>query len=293
MPVFLIALGKLFNQSESIFIKSYNKKHAKGNLVFSGLISLFIMLFFLVTDLITDETGITFNPKIFIYAIIAGVSYATAYVTTCLALKEGSFVLTGLVISYSVLVTVIQGLILGESLKILGWIGLILILCSLYLVKGDDKGDTVKVTKKWLIYVIIDFIAAGLCGIMARQQQLDFQAITGVKGIYDNEYMIATLGISALILLTIGFIKERKDSAYILRHGTLYAMGVGVSNGACNLLTLYVYTLLPMSVIAPLCSGFGILISFLFAKLIYHEKFTVLQYIGVVLGAIALILFNI
>lgn len=292
MPVLLIAISRFLNQSESIFIKKYNAKHGKGNFIFAGIISLTVMVFFLCKDVVVDDNGLQFTSKMLFYGIVSGISYASAYFTTCLALNCGSFVLTSLMLSYSILITVIHGLIVGESISILGYVGLALIVCSLYLVKGEEKGDNVKITKKWLLFIIIAVLGNGVFGIMMRQQQLVFEKLTGIKGIYDNEFMIISLAISAIILFIIGFIKERKDASYILKHGTLYAVGAGLSNGATNMLMLLVYTLAPMSFVAPVSSGTGILVAFIISKLLYHEKFSKLQYLGVLLGAVALVLFN-
>ena len=79
---------------------------------------------------------------------------------------------------------------------------------------------------------------------------------------------------------------------YILKNGGLYAMGAGFSNGGTNLLQLFAFTLLPMSLVAPMTSGASILISFVISKVIFKEKFSKLQYVGVILGGIALVLFN-
>jgi drug/metabolite transporter (DMT)-like permease len=48
-----------------------------------------------------------------------------------------------------------------------------------------------------------------------------------------------------------------------------------------------------MSFVAPTNAGVSIIISFALSKLIFKEKFSWLQYLGVALGGIALILFNI
>ena len=292
IPVLLIVLSRCFNQSEGVLIKKYNQKHGKGNFIFASIISLSAMLFFLVKDVIIDPIGFYFPIEMLPYAIGAGVSYALAYFTTCLAFKYGSFVLTALIISYTILVTIIHGLIVGESISILGWIGIFFILCSLYLVKGNKNGDTIKINKKWVICVVITFITNGLFGILLRQQQLDFQLTTGTKGIYDNEFMVLSLALSAIILFIIGIVKEKSEAKYIFKHGTLYAMGAGFANGICNLINLYVYTLVPMTFFAPVSSGTGILVAFIISKFLYKEKFSKLQYLGVLLGAIALVMFN-
>ena len=287
MPFILIILSQIIAQFEGVFIKKYNEKHDKGGMIFTAIISLFSMLFFLLMDIITDRSGLQFSSSIVLYGVFAGISFCLASFLTFIALGCGSFVLSRLVLSYGIIITVAHGLFLSEPVSIWSWIGIALIITSLYFVKGDKEKESVKINKKWIITIVLSVVFAGAFGVLQCQQQRQFNHQ------YDNEFMVITLGVSAFILLVAGIVKDGKDLKYILKNGSLYSMGAGFSNGATNLLQLFAYTLLPMSIVAPMCSGVSIIISFIISKLIFKEKFSKLQYCGVVLGGIALILFNI
>ena len=286
MPVLWIVLGRLVHQLEGVFIKKYNAKHEKGGFIFTAIVSLFSMLFFLLTDIVTDENGLRFSSDLIVYGVIGGVCFCAASFLTYLALGCGSFVLSRLILSYGILITIVHGLFLGETISLLGWIGIALIAVSLYFVKGNNDGESVKITKKWILYITLSVVFAGVFGILQRQQQIVFEHA------YDNEFMIISLAVSALCLFVGGIVKDGKDLKYIFKHGSLYAVGAGFSNGATNLLTLYVYTLVPMSFVAPTSAGVSIVVSFLISKLLFKEKFSKMQYLGVILGGVALILFN-
>ena len=286
LPILLIIVSRSVHQLEGVFIKKYNAKHEKGGFIFTAIVSLFSMVFFLLADIFTDKSGLRFPPNLILYGVFAGIAFCLASFLTYLALGCGSFVLSRLILSYGILVTVVHGLFLGETITLLGWIGLALIVVSLYFVKGNETGESVKVTKKWVIYITLSVVFAGVFGILQRQQQIVFHEA------YDNEFMIISLAVSALCLLIGGLVKDGKDLKYILRYGGLYAVGAGFSNGATNLLTLYLYTLAPMSFVAPMNAGASIVISFLISKLLFKEKFSKMQYLGVILGGVALILFN-
>jgi glucose uptake protein GlcU len=105
--------------------------------------------------------------------------------------------------------------------------------------------------------------------------------------------MVITLAVSSLILLTVGLIKDGKCLKTVFKNGFFYAAGGGVANGVTNFLSLLVYTLVPISFAAPVKTGISIVIAFLIAVLIFKEKYTFRQYCGVILGCIALVLFNI
>lgn len=286
MALLWIVVGRIVNQFESIFIKKYNARHTGGGFIFTAVVSLASGLFFLAVDLISDRNGLTFPLPVVWFAIGAGVSFATASVLTYIALGCGSFVLSRLVLSYGILITIGQGLILGETISALGWIGIALVAVSLFFVKGKKAGDTVPVTTKWVVTIGLSVLFAGIFGILQRYQQVRFAHA------YDHEFMMLTLWIAAIILLVIGIVRDGGAALRVVRNGGLWALGAGISNGATNALTLFVYTLAPMSFVAPTSAGAGILISFLISKIIFKEKFTVLQYLGVLMGGVALVLFQ-
>lgn len=284
--ILLMTLSLLVHKFEGIFTKKYNGKHNKGEFIFTSIISLFSMIFFLAKDLITDKSGLQFGGPVIIYGVIGGIGFATASITMYYALKWGSFGLTSLLSSFGILITIAHGLFLGETISWLSWIGIALIGISIFLVKGG-KEEKVKFTTKWLIMTVFAILTAGLYGILQRQQQVEFNSSL------NNEFMIITLGVSATCLFIVGVIKDGKHLKEVFKHGFLYAAGGGMANGLTNFLNLYVYTLVPISFAAPMKTGISILLSFIIANIIFKEKYSKKQYLGVVLGTTALILFNI
>ncbi|MBR7098116.1 MAG: EamA family transporter, partial [Clostridia bacterium] len=153
MSALLIFLSTASNLAESIFIKHYNARHNRGGFIFTAFISFFSMLFFLVTD----RNGFCLPPDLWWYAIIAGVLYCSASFLTYVALKIGSYAMTMLILSYSIVMSIGYGLFfLNERATVFTVIGLALVLVSLYLVrakKTEEKKD--KVSLWWLICVIV------------------------------------------------------------------------------------------------------------------------------------------
>ena len=286
MPILLIIISCLTREAEGVLIKKYNGKHEKGGFIFTSIVSLFSMIFFLCMDLITDPNGIQITLPLAVYGILSGIAFATASLLTFIALGCGAYVLSKLILSYGILITIGYGLFTGETLSVFGWIGIALIAISLYLVKDDSKEETVKISKKWIICIALSVVCAGVFSVLQRHQQIEF------SNLYDNEFMIITLGVSAVSLFFIGVLKDGKDLGYIIKNGSPYAIGAGISNGTTNLLTLYLYTLAPVSFVSPMNAGLAMIVSFLISKFIFKEKFSKLQYLGVLLGAIAIVLFN-
>lgn len=287
IALLLAALGTGIHQIEGVMIKKYNGKHNKGGFIFTALISLFAMLFFFITD----KNGLNFPIEMIPYGIASGAFYCIASFLTFVAFGCGSFVLTNLFLSYSLLFSVGYGLFfLNDPATPLTYVGIALMMVSVFLVRGAKKGagneEKVKISLKWIVCVALSVIGSGMFGVMQKLQQVKFEKSC------DNEFMIVTLGFSALVLLIAGIIMNGKDLLYILRHGGLYASVAGVSNGATNLLNLVVNAMIPISIAAPTRSGIKIVISFLISLFIFKEKLTKRQVVGVIIGALALVLLN-
>ena len=294
IALLLCTLGLSIHQIEGIMIKKYNSKHSKGGFIFTAILSLFAMLFFLIMDLITNRGGLNFPPQMIPYGIASGAFYCTASFSTYVAYRHGSYVLTNLFLSYALLFSVGYGIIyLKEMPGWIAYIGLALMMVSIFLARntkkpaGDDSAkQPPKTSLLWVICVLLSLIGAGMFGVMQKLQQVKFEKSC------DNEFMIVTLGFSALAMLVIGLIKDGKDLPYILRHGCIPAGVAGMANGGANLFNLITNAMLPISIVAPTRSGIKIIISFFIALVIFKEKLSKRQILGVILGATALILLN-
>ena len=285
VALLLNAASICIHQVEGVAIKKYNAKHNDGGYIFIGLVSLVAMLFFIVTD----TNGVNITTDMLPYGIASGIFYASASIMTFAAYACGSFVLTNLFLSYALLFSVVYGLVfLNDPATILTYVGLGVMLVSVFLVRGEGKSgaEKVKVSWKWVVCVVVSMIGSGMFGVLKKLQQVKFERAC------DNEFMVVTLGFSVLAMLVMAIIKDGKRIQSVIRHGAPYAGVAGVANGATNLLGLLLNTLIPISIAAPTASGVKIIVSFLLASLVFKEKLSKRQIAGVVLGTAALILLN-
>jgi drug/metabolite transporter (DMT)-like permease len=288
MQIFLFIVLTLLSSSvhlvESVLIKKYNQKYDKGGFIFTGIVSLFSMLFFIITD----KGGFDFRLEMLPYGIIAGIFYCAASFLTFLALGCGPFALSKLILSYAGIFSICYGIFfLKDSLSIPAYIGIALMLVSLFLNKRPKTDDEKKASLKWLIAIILSVVGSGMYGVFQKLQAHKF------TNEINNEFMIVALGFSAVTLFIIGIIKDGKDLPYILKHGTLYSSVAGISNGLTNLIILTTNQMLQFSIASPIRSGVGIIFSFIVSRLLFKEKFLPRQIVGVLLGAVALVLINI
>ena len=126
----MLTLCVFIHQLEGIFIKKYNSKHTKGGFIFTALVSLFSMLFFLVTD----KGGFDFRAEMIPYAIVAAICYFSASFLTYVAFGCGSYVMSNLFLSYSLIFSIGYGLFfLGDPVTPLTIPGLIIVFISIFL----------------------------------------------------------------------------------------------------------------------------------------------------------------
>ncbi|MBQ8612492.1 MAG: EamA family transporter [Oscillospiraceae bacterium] len=280
----LILLGTGVHQLEGVMTRKYNEKNAQGGFLFTAMVSLFAMLFFVFSA----RDGLQFSLQLLPYGLAAGLCYCTASLLTFVALGCGSFVLSNLFLSYALLFSVGYGVFfLKEPVSLTTGAGIALSLLSIFLVRGEKQNDKAAgFSIKWLVCILLSCIGSGMLGVLQKMQQVRFCAAA------DNEFMVITLGFSALCLFAAGLAKNARMSGRTLLGSAPYAILAGLSNGAANLLNLIVNTMLPLSVAAPSRSGIKILFSLALARLLFHEKLSARQLAGILAGTASLILLN-
>ena len=282
MGYLLIIVYTLLNLGESVFVRTYAKKHGSGGMLMNAIVALFATLFFVVTD----ADGFHAPAEMIPLAILNAFLFGAGFYCTFVAYKCGPYGLTRLIGNFSLIFTIFYGIFfLNEQPKIATYIGIVMIFAAMVLINYKKKGeDEMGISLKWFILVMISMVANGFIGVFTRMQQIRFNDTCS------SEFQIISIGGSFVLLAIIGLILDRDKLPYFLKHGSIYGVGAGIFNGAKNFLTLVIYTLLPLSIVSPMKTGLGMLATFALALCIYKEKYAKKQIIGVILGVVAVIL---
>ena len=291
----VMLLNIVLGQVEGIVVKEYGKRHKIGGMFFNAIICAFAGLFFVIKEgFFTDTSKFYFPLALMPYALLSCIMYAVGFYTMYRALQLGSFGMTKLIASFSMVITIVYGIaFLGERPHPLTYIAMALVCLSVVLMRiegvkenKDDKSDN-GFSLKWLVYLILCVVSNGFISILTRQQQIVFD------GICDCEFkMISTFG-ACILLMMLGFILEKQNLGYIVKHGSLYGAVAGLVNGGKNFLHLIIYNLAAISISTPMTTGVGLVISFLLSIFLYKEKFTKLQAYAAGVGFVAFILFQV
>jgi len=254
--------------------------------LFSGMLSFCAMCFFMVIN-----RDWTWDAELIIPALAFGLCYAAATVFVVFAFRCGSLVKTTLIVSYSLLVPTLAGVvILREALGITMLIGLVLVIVSVWLINyRKDTGEHSKerITLKWILFVVIAFVSNGMCSTIQKLTPY----VLG-EDVNQNMYMIVALGISTVLLVIASFATRETDMKMTLRFGAPASLLCGIFNGAVNYLVIYLNPRIAASVLFPAISAIGLVLLFPYSILVRHEKFTATQWVGFSVGLLSVILLN-
>ena len=235
--------------------------------------------------------------KISLFTLALGLLFGLAtlvqQVTTLEALRTGPLALTTTIVSCSTVIPAVSGaLFFGEQLKIAHIIGILLMLASFFFaVEREDGGK--KASWRWFLFCMIAFIATGSIGTMQKIHQN-----TEYKGELNGFLIIAFLfSFVASAVAYVSYIVKNRNIKTEKVHTPLSLWLImlalmiisGVSFGAVNNLNLYLSGVMESAVFFPIVNGGGLVLTTLAAFLIFRERLSLKQWVGVVLGIASVI----
>ena len=275
------------HQGEVMLVRRYGKKYGAGGMLFNGVICLFAMIYFVLTD----WDGFHFLPELWVYGIINALLYAAGFYYAYVAYGIGNYFLTNTITSMQFMIPIIYGLVfLKEPSNWLTYSSLVFSIASVILMcyarkqKADQSEEGNSISAKWLFATLITLFSNGLISVVAKMQQIRFDKQ------HSNEYMVITLAGAFLFLLLMGVVLERNGIKKTLKQGIAYGIGAGMLNGLKNGINLALIALVPLSVLTPVKKGGGIVFTFLVSYFLYKERYTKLQYLSILLSIIAIVL---
>ena len=280
MDSILIILVILGTSTQSLTRKGFSLKH-NAPFLFSFLSVGIAMLFFIVSA----GKNFIFSWDYIPYAIIFALGYGSATVFGFFAITHGSLGLTSLVTSYSLIIPTFYGILfLNEKPSPMLYIGLVLLFASIFLinfVKGEKKP-----TIKWLIFVTLALFGNGVCTTAQKVQQLNQNKA------YKNEFMAVALFLVTLVCLIFALCYHKKDFKPVFTKPVIIIPVIcGVANAVVNYLVM-VLSRLPASLLFPVISAGGIILTGIISLTIYKERFTKQQILGMILGILSVVFLN-
>ena len=225
-----------------------------------------------------------------VFGVFFGAVTALQGITNIAALQVGPMSYTSVIISFSTLISALSGaMFFNESLSWAHILGIALMLASFVLAAKSD-GDEKKANSKWLFLCLIAFAATGAIGIMQKvHQSSEYRSEL-------NAFLIIAF-ISSAIFCSIfaSLLKRRecrladaKEKENKSKKPFWLLLGIMLVSGACvavnNKFNLYLSGVMDSAVFFPIVNGGGLVLATLAAVLLFKEKLSKKQWVGVVFG---------
>lgn len=280
----LLIVSIITQVTQQMCRKEYNKKANDKPLSFSLFAILTSLLYFLAIS----RFSLVIERSMFVYVIPFAICFTMTYIFTFLSILHGPLSLSSLMISCSVVVPLIYGVVfLHEPLTQTLTIGLVLLLISVVCVSEPWKKENAVISAKWIVYISLTFLCNGICTSIQKYFQVKD------RGAHSNEFMVCSLAITFIILLFFVFFKERQGLKDVTKtRSVLWPVLCGISNGMANQLTMFLAVILPASFLYPIQSAGGIILTAIVSIIVYKEKLSLSHKIGFVSGVLAVIAFN-
>jgi len=282
MDVLFLVLCTLTLSSINIFSSlfiSKNKINKNG--------AIFFNLIMCITPLIgwgiyyAIEQG--FDPSVLFFSLGYGFCFVFAFVFLTLAIQNGPLSFTSLLVQLSLVITAIWGIVFWNTpmsvYTILGLVFIIISLC-LIIIKKERKNISIK----WIVFSLLSCAANAAATILIKTQQMQYE------NKYGGEMMFFGF-IVAIVLSSILFIVFRKKIVLSNAKGTWYFCALaGIGNFLTNMLIIFMArTTLSPAIIYPTLAVVSLAINIVFSLFYNKEKITIIQGIGLVIGAVAIL----
>ena len=214
---------------------------------------------------------------------ITGLTYtAGMYLNLNLMSKRGAAI-TSSMIQLAVLIPITASIILyKETISLTQLAGILLAVTSLPLLASKPM-QKIELDKQLLPMIITTIIVVGFSQLSSK---ILIQSGHGAE----NYYFFLAIFTSASILVTPFTLKNR---ATIHPRDATYGMGVGTFNMLSNMSLLLALTTLPGAIVFPVSSAGSLLMVTISAIILFKEKVSRLNTMGILLTLIAVILINI
>lgn len=224
------------------------------------------------------------------YSMAYGLFYMVAQIGMFKAYQYGSVSLTAFVKQLSLIGVAFWGFVFWENpLTQTVSMGLVLIVVSLYLCLKNGKNSVEnKVSLKWGMFALMLLVGNAGCSIIQKYHQMAFDGRCG------SQLMFLGVGFSAIACMILYVKGDRVDLRKISKSSLVYPVVGGMSSAGLTLFTLLlIRSTLSESIIFPGIAVGGLIFTTLFSIIVYREKLDRRQWIGLGIGAAALVFLNI
>ncbi len=286
----LLGISMASNLFSGIIKKGINNKYENSFFsyqFFNCVVSLFSAVFLVV---MSENLSASFFTVAL--AIVFGAVTLIQQISNLMALENGPFSYTSVIISLSTLIPALSGAIFwNEKISFLQCIGILFLVLSLILSVDFSKRGA-KGSIKWLICCFIAFFCTGLIGVMQKIHQTSSH-----KDELDAFLVIAFfVSFFVSLIFSVFFRNRREFDVYVTSKSIINVIPIifmalsGLFVALNNKLNLHLSGVMDSAVFFPLVNGGGLVLTTAAAIAVFKEKLTITQIIGLISGIVSVVL---
>lgn len=222
--------------------------------------------------------------------VLFGLAISLGDIFMIKALQSGPMAYTMVITSCSTILTALSGFFFfGESIGILQIVGIALMVGS-FIFAAEKKTDDKKGSAIWLLFCILAFTCSGSIGFMQKIHQ------SSAHKSELNTFLVVSFAISFIFATSMALIFSKKEKKPLFEkdgNGKVIWLFIGIMvlSGICvgtnHKLNLALSGQIPSAVFFPVVNGGNLVLTTLSALILFKEKLTRKQWIGVILGILS------
>lgn len=290
----LLAVSVIMNVlSCGILRNDFCKKEISGNADLNAFNAFSSVLSAAALAVIAAFSGSLCMPSAYTLCLglVFGLATALCAILNMKALENGPLSYTGVICSCAMVIPALSGLaFFGESVSVSQYAGIVLMIVS-FACAVDKSNDESGMTFKWMLLCLGSFLFSGSVGVMQKvHQSSPHKDELGI-------FLVIAFIVSAVFSTALSIFYKRKqgDKITILQKGRIGKFIVvsiicGIGIALCNQINMYLAGVMESIIFYPVVNGAGMLLTSAAGLIIWKEKFTAKQWVGLATGAAAIFL---
>lgn len=230
---------------------------------------------------------LTFSIPTVICAFFYAINVCLLQGLSVYAMKLGPMTASSLISLYGMIIPTISGpLFWHEPFGIIQFSGVTLMLISMFLLSVNERSNK-NIDKKWFPVIIAVFFLSGMAGVIEKIHQ-------STDGRNEKAQFLCIAYLIMFVISLCGRFMLTNKSKKIVSVKRVSLIGIisGVIIGVYALTNLTLAGKLNSTVYYPVANGGALILTVVVSATVFHERCTVKQLVGIIIGLVSVILLS-
>ncbi len=285
---FLLLISIILAVCKSSLYNSYAKKSAptveetfRFNAISYGVAAVIALIGMLAS---AERLSVTTVICAFFYAAIV-ISLQTISIT---AMRDGAMSTTSIYVMYGMIIPSVAGPIFWkEPIGILQIVGILMMIASLWLIKGKVQTEEKGTSKKWILLAIFAFVLSGMAGVMEKIHQSTEGATERLSFVFVACAFMFVFSIVARLIM------RKKNGKTLTKSTVSLASLSGIVLGLYSTVNLILSGKLDSMIYYPIANGGAMLLTVLVSVIVFKERFDKQKITGTIIGLLGILCLSI